>query len=91
MYLHIGHDAMIETRSIVAILNKNLMDHSPEVRQMVHRLNGDGALSGDLSEAKTLILTATGIVLSSISATTLYKRAAKGGAEAAGGMWYTEI
>ncbi|MCY0907980.1 MAG: DUF370 domain-containing protein [Sulfobacillus thermotolerans] len=91
MYLHIGHDTMIDTRRLVAILNKNLMDHSPEVKQMVHRLNSIGALQGDLAEAKTIILTDSGLVMSSISAPTLYKRAGKRGSEGAVAMWYTEI
>ncbi|AUW92571.1 MAG: DUF370 domain-containing protein [Sulfobacillus thermosulfidooxidans] len=91
MYLHIGHDTMIDTGRIVAILNKNLMDHSPEVRQMVHRLNSIGALQGDLADAKTMILTDSGLVMSSISAATLYKRAGKIASEGSLAMWYTEI
>ncbi len=94
LYLHIGHDTMIETRDIIAILNRAMMDTSPEFRQMVHRLHADGAVQGNLREAKTVILTDNGLVLSNISAATLYKRAHRPQPRRdgpPGAMWYTEI
>ncbi|OLZ08985.1 extracellular matrix regulator RemB [Sulfobacillus thermosulfidooxidans] len=92
MYLHIGHDMMIDAEAIIAILNKNLMDYSPEVRQMIHRFYAEGQLQGDLNDAKSLIFTSNGVILSNISPATLYKRAGRSSSkEGTGLVWYTEI
>ena len=92
MYLHIGHDTMLDTHSIIAILSKTVIEHSPEVRQMIHRYSSGGILQRDLDEAKSLIVTHHGVVLSNISPATLHKRAernlSQGGATS---VWYTEI
>ncbi|MCL4318602.1 MAG: DUF370 domain-containing protein [Firmicutes bacterium] len=92
MYLHIGHDTMLEIQNIIAIINKNLMDHSPDVRQMIYRYRSLGVLEGDLTDAKSLILTKDRIILSSISASTLYKRANRSVSKSTvGSVWYTEM
>ncbi len=92
MYLHIGHDTMLEIQNIIAIINKNLMDHSPELRQMISRYRSEGILEGDLKDAKSLIVTKDRVILSSISAATLHKRANRSGSQGgAGSVWYTEM
>jgi hypothetical protein len=83
---------MLEIQNIIVIINKNLMDHSPDVRQMIHRYYAEGTLEGDLNDAKSLIFTKDRVILSSISPSTLYKRANRASSKgAAGSVWYTEM
>lgn len=74
MYLHVGRDEMIPNRSIIAILSRTLLKESEELRHLFHRMRGEGKVSGDIEEAKTLVLTDSQIVLSNISSQTLLKR-----------------
>lgn len=75
MYLHIGHDILVPTRSIIALLNRDLLETSPEFRHLYNRLRMDGKVTGDPQEAKTVILTSETIYLSNISSQTLVRRA----------------
>ncbi|MHB1610482.1 MAG: extracellular matrix regulator RemB [Sulfobacillus sp.] len=77
MYLHVGQDIMVATDAIVAILSKELLDTSKDVRELYARLRSEGRVSGNIKEAKTLVVTRTGIILSNISANTLVRRAGR--------------
>ncbi|PSR33966.1 MAG: hypothetical protein C7B46_07565 [Sulfobacillus benefaciens] len=74
MYLHVGQDIMVATDAIVAIVSKELLETSKDVRDLYAKLRSEGRVNGNLKEAKTLVVTRTGIILSNISANTLVRR-----------------
>ncbi|MCY0881304.1 MAG: DUF370 domain-containing protein [Firmicutes bacterium] len=76
MFLHVGQDVMVVKQDVIAILNKNLLDVSEEMRYIYQKQVQDGTVLGNLAEAKTLVLTNQGIILSNISTQTLLRRAA---------------
>jgi len=75
MYLHIGHDLTIHHRQIVAIVDRDLLDRSPETRQWFSRLRGLNQIYGDEKDAKSLVIVDGGVYCSPISALTLLRRA----------------
>lgn len=75
MYLHVGQDTMVATDAIVAIVNKELLETSKDVRDLFARLRSEGKVEGSLPDAKSLVITSRGIILSGISAYTLMRRA----------------
>ncbi len=75
MYLHVGQDTMVATDAIVAILSKDLLDTSKDVRELYARQRSEGKVEGNLADAKSLVITSRGIILSGISAYTLMHRA----------------
>ncbi len=75
MYLHVGQDTMVATDSIVAIVSRDLLDTSKDVRDLYARMRSEGKVAGNLEDAKSLVVTSTGIILSTISAYTLMRRA----------------
>ena len=75
MYLHVGQDTMVATDSIVAIVSRDLLETSKDVRDLYARMRSEGKVSGNLADAKSLVVTSTGIILSAISAYTLMRRA----------------
>lgn len=75
MYLHVGQDTMVATDSIVAIVSRDLIDTSKDVRDLYARMRSEGKVTGNLDDAKSLVVTSTGIILSAISAYTLMRRA----------------
>jgi hypothetical protein len=76
VYVHIGGDRMVEARSIIAILDANILTVSPVTRQMFSHLKGQGRVE-DLSpgERKSLILTTDRLWVSPIASVTLARRA----------------
>jgi regulator of extracellular matrix RemA (YlzA/DUF370 family) len=75
MYLHVGQDTMVATDSIVAIVSRDLLDTSKDVRDLYARMRSEGKVTGHLDDAKSLVVTSTGIILSAISPYTLMRRA----------------
>jgi hypothetical protein len=78
MYLHIGHDWMIASDTIIAIFPRPILDHSPEFRHLFHTWRIQGLVLGDWSVSKSVILTDERIFLSAISAKTLKRRTERG-------------
>ena len=74
MYLHAGHDVMILNRTIIAILDRQLLERSEPTRQFFDRLRALGRVYGNLPEAKSLIVTQDAVFCSPISAMTLGRR-----------------
>lgn len=75
-YLHIGQDAMIATAGIIAIFQRNLLEESPHFRQLFHAQRVENRIHGvSLEEAKSIIVTDLDWYLSSISVSTLARRA----------------
>ncbi len=74
MYLHAGHDVMIMNQTIIAILDRQILEQSEPTRQFFDRLRALGRVHGSLHEAKSLIVTDDAVVCSPISATTLSRR-----------------
>lgn len=78
MYLHLGHDTMVNNRKIIAILNFDLRNESREVKQFFSRMRAEGKVNGTVEDAKSMILCDDGIMLSNISTQTLLRRVERG-------------
>ncbi len=80
MYLHVGSDQLVPLADIVAVLDAEILSHSPETRQLYLRLRSEGAVRGvDSHWRRSLVLwddgVAGGLVESLVSSMTLWARA----------------
>lgn len=75
MYMHLGNNYVIPTRSIIAILN--MEDLSEDVQDIIEVARLDKKLTNisDKGKEKALVICNDKIYLSPISSLTLYRRA----------------
>ena len=77
MYLHIGGDVVVPKYELVAIIDLTANDAAPVLKEFVQLASNEGNLWETKKEGKnkSLVITIGRVFLSTISATTLSKRA----------------
>ena len=77
MLLNVGADMVVNLRQVIAILDLRSAASAPATAALIQRLQREGRTC-DIAggEAKSLVLTDSGAILSPISATTLKRRSA---------------
>ncbi|HHY60610.1 MAG TPA: DUF370 domain-containing protein [Clostridia bacterium] len=77
MYLHIGNEVSIPLRKIIAIIDLETVDPTGQLQEMIEQAKRQEkvSLTSGRSEPKSCIITDDRLYLSSISATTLARRA----------------
>ncbi|RDI40866.1 extracellular matrix regulator RemB [Falsibacillus pallidus] len=77
MYVHVGEDVMVRTDEIIAILDKNSVQASEDIKQFLQQKE---KMVQNLAKNafKSLVITNKEIYLSPLASTTLKKRSTKG-------------
>jgi len=75
MFIHIGNDNAIRSQDVIAILDYNLISSSTIMEELMEGSKKEGKVVGPKSEAKSVMVTRDNIYYSSLSVTTLKKRA----------------
>ncbi|MFA1819625.1 extracellular matrix regulator RemB [Virgibacillus oceani] len=75
MFIHIGNDNAIRSQDVIAILDYNLISSSIIMEELMEGSEKEGKVVGLESEAKSVMVTRDIIYYSSLSVTTLKKRA----------------
>lgn len=75
MFIHIGGNDVIQSKDIIAIVDRNVVSSSVIMEEMVSRGEAEGIVSGPLENAKSIVITTDHIYCSTLSAATLQKRA----------------
>ncbi|WP_163102535.1 extracellular matrix regulator RemB [Peribacillus alkalitolerans] len=73
MYLHIGEDILVKTKDIIAILDKQLLNHSPLMDEFFKKA-GTLEKMTIKSPIKSIIVTKDQLYYSPLSSSTLMKR-----------------
>ncbi|WP_108672285.1 extracellular matrix regulator RemB [Peribacillus acanthi] len=72
MYLHIGEDILVKTKDIVAILDKQLLNHSSMMEEFFKQAGNSEVMSK--GSIKSIIVTKEQLFFSPLSSSTLMKR-----------------
>ncbi|MCG1027547.1 DUF370 domain-containing protein [Virgibacillus halodenitrificans] len=75
MFIHLGNDTVIRSEEVVAIIDFNLISSSTIMEEMMDHATKQKIVSGPVSEAKSVMITTNKIYYSSLSVSTLKKRA----------------
>jgi extracellular matrix regulatory protein B len=73
MYLHIGEDILVKTKDIIAILDKQLLNHSPMMEEFFKKVRDSQAMTIK-GPIKSIIVTKEQLYYSPLSSSTLMKR-----------------
>ena len=76
MYVHVGEDVMVRTDEIIAILDKNSVQASEDIKQFLQQKEQTVHNLAKKS-FKSLVITSKEIYLSPLASTTLKKRSLK--------------
>jgi hypothetical protein len=74
LFIHLGDDVIVNTRDVIAILNRQLLSSSPIVSEFMENQKGEIIILSD-GKAKSVVVTDHQIYLSSLAPNTLKKRA----------------
>lgn len=74
MFIHIGDNEIIESNSIIAIVEKELFHSSEELRHLIEQYKEKKLVCGSLHEAKSIVITTDCIYYSPFSTYTLKNR-----------------
>lgn len=76
MYIHLGEEVVIRTKELIAILDRELAEHSDSFTEF---LNTGGRNVNNLSKGpyKSIVITDTAVYLSPIASATLKRRSEK--------------
>ncbi|BAD38990.1 MAG: hypothetical protein A6D92_02265 [Symbiobacterium thermophilum] len=75
MYLHVGADVVVALRQVIAIVNLRTVRKGGPTQELLDKLRRENRLiQVEGGEARSLVLTDAGGILSPISATTLKRR-----------------
>ena len=75
MFIHIGSDHVVRSRDIIAIIDYQLISSSTIMDEMMIESEKKHRIYGPKSEAKSVMITKDKIYYSTLSVTTLKKRA----------------
>jgi len=75
MFIHIGNDNAIRSQDVIAILDYNLISSSTIMEELMEGSEKEGKIIGPETDAKSVMITKDHIYYSSLSVTTLKKRA----------------
>lgn len=74
MFIHIGNDNVVNVKEIIGIVDYQLVNDSPVMKEMMEEKRKKRKLIGVTKEAKSIVITDEFIYLSNISVITLKKR-----------------
>lgn len=75
MFIHIGDDNAIQSRDVIAILDFNLISSSTIMEDLMDGSKKEGKVIGPEQDAKSVMITKDHVYYSTLSVTTLKKRA----------------
>ncbi|WLV24709.1 DUF370 domain-containing protein [Aciduricibacillus chroicocephali] len=75
MFVHIGGNHVIQSDSIVSIIERDLMTSSGITGEMISESDSNGMVHGSPSDAKSIVITIESIYFSTLSVATLQRRA----------------
>jgi len=75
MFIHIGNDNAIRSQDVIAILDYNLISSSTIMEELMERSEKEGEIVEPAEDAKSVMITKDYIYYSTLSVTTLKKRA----------------
>ncbi len=75
MFVHIGGETVVDVRQVVAILDARRLQRTEEARALVDRARQDPAAAlGGWANARTIVVTTTGVFPTPISPATVARR-----------------
>ncbi|MEW9675355.1 extracellular matrix regulator RemB [Lentibacillus sp. L22] len=75
MFIHIGNDTVIQSKDVVTIIDRNVVTSSSIMEEMMNAAKQTDKIAGDPDESKSVVVTTDYIYYSSLSVSTLKKRA----------------
>lgn len=75
MFIHIGNDNVIRSQDVVAIIDYNLISSSTIMEEMMENAGKEKKIVGPTVDAKSVMITKEIIYYSTLSVSTLKKRA----------------
>nr|WP_245686768.1 DUF370 domain-containing protein [Tenuibacillus multivorans] len=76
VFIHIGDENVIRSRDVVSIIDYNLFNSSSIIEEMIFKQRESGNVSdSSYEEAKSIVITVNHIYFSSLSVSTLNRRA----------------
>ncbi|MFD2761353.1 extracellular matrix regulator RemB [Lentibacillus juripiscarius] len=75
MFIHIGNDNVIQSKDVISIIDRNVVTSSSIMEEMMENATIRKKVFGPTDEAKSVVVTAEEIYYSSLSVSTLKKRA----------------
>ncbi|RYG73394.1 DUF370 domain-containing protein [Lentibacillus lipolyticus] len=75
MFIHIGNDNVIQSKDVISIIDRNVVTSSSIMEEMMENMGQQQKIFGPMDEAKSVVVTTEEIYYSSLSVSTLKKRA----------------
>ncbi|WP_164670568.1 extracellular matrix regulator RemB [Virgibacillus doumboii] len=75
MFIHIGNDNVIQSKDVITIIDRNVVTSSGVMEEMMENAGKQDIVFGPTDEAKSVVITSEEIYFSSLSVSTLKKRA----------------
>ncbi|MGM8212873.1 extracellular matrix regulator RemB [Virgibacillus sp. W0430] len=74
MFVHIGNDYVLQSKDIISIIDRNLIQSSSIIKEMMQVARERRKIKGTKREAKSIVITDDFIYYSTLSIPTLKKR-----------------
>lgn len=75
IFIHIGNDTVIQSKDVITIIDRNVITSSSVMEEMMHHAKKEEKVVGDIADTKSVVVTSDYIYFSSLSVSTLKKRA----------------
>lgn len=75
MFIHLGNDHVIQSKSIITIIEQSVISSSSIMEEMIDNLRKKSKVYGPIRNAKSVVITSESVYFSSLSVPTLKKRA----------------
>lgn len=74
MFVHIGNDYVLQSETIISIIDRNLINSSSITKKMIKNTSKNNKIKGTKRNAKSIVITKDYIYYSTLSVATLKKR-----------------
>ncbi len=75
MFIHIGNDNVIQSKDVISIVDRNIISSSIIMEEMMNNVKSQERVFGPIDEAKSVVITNEQVYFSTLSVSTLKKRA----------------
>lgn len=75
MFIHIGNDNVIQSKDVISIIDRNIISSSIIMEEMMNNVKSQERVYGPTDEAKSVVITNEQVYFSTLSVSTLKKRA----------------
>ncbi|SFD71508.1 protein of unknown function [Lentibacillus persicus] len=75
MFIHIGNDNVIQSKDVISIIDHSVVTSSGTMEKLIENNTKQQKVFGPTDEAKSVVVTSEQIYFSSLSVSTLKKRA----------------